>query len=332
MAWCRPGDNPLSEPMMVSLLTHVCITRPQWAKVAPVLVMKTCTKRAKLTDTKTTTKYKPFVINLNDWVSQYLACIRVKGVPANYKSCKKATPIWLSNRSLLCFKPGFRNNHFKAVCNYLIIGLVSLVWHLSAQNRHRQTELMTNQCSNTEFSNSWRLVCQKQVSRRGESNFIPHMLWYVITCPQLNPSAPTTIKFRTLLRVSWQLILHIFVLVMLQHYLQIQDSDEARAVSGWTCSSALPPPRTCPGVPIGDGVYSSAATTTRIWGYAACQVNRLLAQIPQCTSSIFHNAPFCSRNVHMRAHFCCKMVRCEIFVLCIVGIRRMVYTLLDKSL
>ena len=30
MAWCRPGNKPLSEPMMVSLLTHICVTRPQW--------------------------------------------------------------------------------------------------------------------------------------------------------------------------------------------------------------------------------------------------------------------------------------------------------------
>ena len=30
MAWRRRGDKPLSEPMMVSLLTHICITRPQW--------------------------------------------------------------------------------------------------------------------------------------------------------------------------------------------------------------------------------------------------------------------------------------------------------------
>ena len=29
MAWCRPGDKPLSEPVMVSLLTHICVTRPQ---------------------------------------------------------------------------------------------------------------------------------------------------------------------------------------------------------------------------------------------------------------------------------------------------------------
>ena len=30
MAWCRPGDKPLSEPMMVVLPTHICVTRPQW--------------------------------------------------------------------------------------------------------------------------------------------------------------------------------------------------------------------------------------------------------------------------------------------------------------
>ena len=29
MAWRRSGDKPLSEPMMVSLLTHICVTRPQ---------------------------------------------------------------------------------------------------------------------------------------------------------------------------------------------------------------------------------------------------------------------------------------------------------------
>ena len=30
MAWRRPGDKPLSEPMMVTLLMHICISRPQW--------------------------------------------------------------------------------------------------------------------------------------------------------------------------------------------------------------------------------------------------------------------------------------------------------------
>ena len=30
IAWRRPGDKPLSEPMMVNLLTHIWVTRSQW--------------------------------------------------------------------------------------------------------------------------------------------------------------------------------------------------------------------------------------------------------------------------------------------------------------
>ena len=29
MAWRRPGDKPLSEPVLVRSLTHICVTRPQ---------------------------------------------------------------------------------------------------------------------------------------------------------------------------------------------------------------------------------------------------------------------------------------------------------------
>ena len=32
MAWRRPGGKSLSEPMMASLLTHICVTRPQWVQ------------------------------------------------------------------------------------------------------------------------------------------------------------------------------------------------------------------------------------------------------------------------------------------------------------
>ena len=33
MAWRRSGDKPLSEPVMDSLLTHICVTRPQWVNL-----------------------------------------------------------------------------------------------------------------------------------------------------------------------------------------------------------------------------------------------------------------------------------------------------------
>ena len=40
MAWHHPGNKLLSEPMMVILLTHICVTRPQW--VNRLLVTNRC--------------------------------------------------------------------------------------------------------------------------------------------------------------------------------------------------------------------------------------------------------------------------------------------------
>ena len=33
MAWRRPGDKPLPEPMLVRSLTHICVTWPQWVNL-----------------------------------------------------------------------------------------------------------------------------------------------------------------------------------------------------------------------------------------------------------------------------------------------------------
>ena len=50
MAWCRPSGKPLYEPMMVYLLTHICVTRPQWVNILRLklhvsfkcVLLKTC--------------------------------------------------------------------------------------------------------------------------------------------------------------------------------------------------------------------------------------------------------------------------------------------------
>ena len=34
MAWRRPGDKPLSEPMVFRLPTHICVIQPQRVKVS----------------------------------------------------------------------------------------------------------------------------------------------------------------------------------------------------------------------------------------------------------------------------------------------------------
>ena len=36
MIWCWLGTKPLSEPMMVRSLTHICITPPQWVDVVRI--------------------------------------------------------------------------------------------------------------------------------------------------------------------------------------------------------------------------------------------------------------------------------------------------------
>ena len=41
MAWRRSGDKPLSQPMMTSLPTHICVTRPQWL-LSYLLAKPTC--------------------------------------------------------------------------------------------------------------------------------------------------------------------------------------------------------------------------------------------------------------------------------------------------
>ena len=41
MTWRRQGDKPLSEPMIIWLSTHICITRPQWVKHETPQVFKT---------------------------------------------------------------------------------------------------------------------------------------------------------------------------------------------------------------------------------------------------------------------------------------------------
>ena len=38
VAWRWPGDKPIYEPMMVSLLTHICVIRPEWILITMALL------------------------------------------------------------------------------------------------------------------------------------------------------------------------------------------------------------------------------------------------------------------------------------------------------
>ena len=60
MAWRRPGAKPLSEPMMVNLLTHICVTRSQW-----VNTMRLRQKGSHFADDI----FKCIFLNENVWIS-----------------------------------------------------------------------------------------------------------------------------------------------------------------------------------------------------------------------------------------------------------------------
>ena len=69
MAWRRPGAKPLSEPVMVNLLTHICITRPQWVDAnngsPPVRHQSiTCTKERFLPSGRLATDFSEIQTNI----------------------------------------------------------------------------------------------------------------------------------------------------------------------------------------------------------------------------------------------------------------------------
>ena len=39
MAWSRPGDKPLSEPVIVRSLTHICVAQPQWVNKFKIYII-----------------------------------------------------------------------------------------------------------------------------------------------------------------------------------------------------------------------------------------------------------------------------------------------------
>ena len=67
MAWRRPGDKPLSEPMMVRLPTHICVTRPQWVNDILIILFFWVLALLKCIPCKQVKAQPPFEVCLADW-------------------------------------------------------------------------------------------------------------------------------------------------------------------------------------------------------------------------------------------------------------------------
>ena len=82
MAWRRPGDKPLSEPMMDNLPTHICVTRPQWANElhkSTDCLYYVYTQRSELYPILLKTQHRIYKIAII-FFKQYLQIINIKGI------------------------------------------------------------------------------------------------------------------------------------------------------------------------------------------------------------------------------------------------------------
>ena len=108
MAWRRPGDKPLSEPMTVSLLTHKCVTRPQllthWTCVHPsltrfIITTKQCYSWTSRVIEMFLVSLEPFTGDLtadeNVLLSPYLGSIMVSHLFATRLTATKFQPGYL---------------------------------------------------------------------------------------------------------------------------------------------------------------------------------------------------------------------------------------------
>ena len=74
MTWRRPGDKPLPEPIMVSLLTHICITWLQWVNSAVLYAITINTLRLRQNGRHfTDAVFKSFFLNENFWIGNNMS-------------------------------------------------------------------------------------------------------------------------------------------------------------------------------------------------------------------------------------------------------------------
>ena len=141
MAWRRPGDKPLSEPMMVRLSTHICVTRPQWVNGISICVQQPHQSYSR-NNMATTEVYDVIVVGAG-----------VIGSAAALDLTTRGKRVLLLEQVGLCV---WRFDGYVCLLQKL---KWSLVWHKGVSRGG------TSNCI------IWGLVCPKQDSRAGTSSY-----------------------------------------------------------------------------------------------------------------------------------------------------------------
>ena len=125
MAWRRPGDKPLSEPMQVRSLTHICVTQPQWVNTLMcnhILQGKPCC-----------TNHLRFSLhelqNKSCIISDLIINIKIKN--AINQDCSSLINVWSSQGLLLLHQSPINYKHYQWFHEDLLIQNVSFIPRLN---------------------------------------------------------------------------------------------------------------------------------------------------------------------------------------------------------
>ena len=144
MAWRRPGDKPLSEPRMESLLTHICVTRPQWVNkyVHGCMYMWTYTywtyawlPTYKLYDIQC--KYTNNILSTYLYTLQWLTHImgaRGAGNPIGFMGSLSETPTAYSPFSIACITLSTNESNAKWVDDFFSKAILIFMYYLKHFN------------------------------------------------------------------------------------------------------------------------------------------------------------------------------------------------------
>ena len=131
MAWRRPGDKPLSEPMLDSLPTHICVTRPQWVNGKCYIIGgRACICRA-LTRCDVLSPLL-FVINIDIYIYIYICvCVIIQFSMVFFHLTTIYSNNWLSDICTLYLSVRFRIRTYIHACMHRMYKFLSTYIHIN---------------------------------------------------------------------------------------------------------------------------------------------------------------------------------------------------------
>ena len=165
MAWRRPGDKPLSDPMMVSVLTHICVTWPQWVKLSCQNILASTSKCHNLLSRYWSILFNNLTIYRRINVQAISLTFLLTGhfVSWNVKLVKHEYMFYLSLSHYTLYKPSY----FDILSGKIFICLSIIGYSIFILQDGMLEAVISNECVNIynqEWLNRWNTSRHKETS------------------------------------------------------------------------------------------------------------------------------------------------------------------------